>query len=199
MTKTEKAISYMEKIATDNTHGYDQIHRWGVDFDCSSLVISAWENAGVPVKSKYGATYTGNMYKAFLAAGFEDVSRIVNFKTRAGLKRGDVLLNVIHHTAMYCGNGNEVEASANENGHATGGQTGDQTGKEILIRSYRDYPWNFCLRYSEPKKLKSTNTVAKEVIHGDWGNGQDRILALIAAGYDADEIQSAVNKLLKKG
>lgn len=161
--------------------------------------ILQWENAGVPVKSKYGATYTGNMYTSFLAAGFEDVSHIVNFKTRAGLKRGDVLLNVVHHTAMYCGNGSEVEASINEAGRTTGGKMGDQTGREILIRSYHDYPWNYCLRYSEPKKLKSVNAVAKEVIRGEWGNGQDRIIALLAAGYNAEEIQSAVNKLLKKG
>ena len=64
------------------------------------------------------------------------------------MKRGDVLLNTVHHTAMFCGNGKEVEASINEKGTATGGTPGDQTGREFLIRSYRNYPWNIILRYT---------------------------------------------------
>jgi len=34
-------------------------------------------------------------------------------------------------------------------GTAHGGQPGDQTGKEILIRSYRNYPWDCVLRYKD--------------------------------------------------
>ena len=62
MTKTEKAIRQMETWAKDASHGYDQDYRWGEkgDYDCSSAVIQAWQNAGVPVKSG-GATYTGDM------------------------------------------------------------------------------------------------------------------------------------------
>lgn len=73
----------------------------------------------------------------------------VNLATGAGLQRGDILLNEKRHVAMYCGNGLEVEASINENGRATGGKPGDQTGREFLIRSYRNYPWNVVLRYTE--------------------------------------------------
>lgn len=150
MTKTEKAIQQMETWAQDNSHGYDQIYRWGEkgDYDCSAAVIQAWENAGVPVKSN-GATYTGNMLIVFKKCGFTDVTSKINLATGAGLKRGDVLLNTSHHTAMYCGNNKEVEASINEKGTATGGKPGDQTGKEFLIRSYRNYPWNYVLRYQE--------------------------------------------------
>lgn len=147
--RIEKAISWMEQTANDDSHGYCQDHRWGSDgdYDCSSAVITAWENAGVPVKTK-GATYTGNMLGVFTANGFEVVTHDVNLKTGAGLKRGDVLLNTAHHTAMYCGNGKEVEASINEKGRAHGGKPGDQTGKEFLIRDYRNYPWTHVLRYT---------------------------------------------------
>lgn len=163
MGKIEKAITWMENTARDDSHGYDQEDRWGEynDYDCSSAVITAWENAGVPVKSKGGATYTGNMKQAFLANGFKDVTGSINLKTGSGLKRGDVLLNEVHHTAMYCGNGFEVEASINEYGTVTGGSSGDQTGKEFLIRSYRNYPWNCVLRYQESaqeKKEEPKNT-----------------------------------------
>ena len=143
----EKAISQMEAWAADPAVGYDQTNRWGPDFDCSSAVISAWELAGVPVKSN-GATYTGNMRGVFLRCGFEDVTDSVDLAAGTGLRRGDVLLNIQHHTAMYCGNGMEVEASINENGTTTGGQSGDQTGREFLVRPYRNYPWNCVLRYT---------------------------------------------------
>lgn len=150
MTKAEKAIQQMETWAKDDSHGYDQDYRWGEkgDYDCSSAVIQAWQNAGVPVKSG-GATYTGDMKNVFLKNGFADVTSKVNVATGSGLIRGDVLLNEAHHVAMYCGNGKEVEASINEKGTAHGGQPGDQTGKEFLIRSYRNYPWDCILRYSE--------------------------------------------------
>lgn len=151
----------MEAWAADDSHGYDQANRWGPDYDCSSAVIEAWELAGVPVKSN-GATYTGNMRGVFLRCGFEDVTAGVDLTTGAGLQRGDVLLNIQHHTAMYCGSGMEVEASINENGGVTGGQPGDQTGREFLVRPYRNYPWDCVLRYtgaeavSTPEKIKPT-------------------------------------------
>lgn len=160
MSKIESAIQFMEATARDNSHGYCQTHRWGADgdYDCSALVITAWERAGVKVKTA-GATYTGNMHPVFTKKGFKDVTSSVNLATGAGLRRGDVLLNVRHHTAMYCGNGKEVEASINEKGTATGGKPGDQTGREILIRSYRNYPWTNVLRYvGDDSGSTNTNT-----------------------------------------
>lgn len=149
MDVTELAVKCMEAWAADNSHGYDQEYRWGErgDFDCSSAVISAWEQAGVPVKSG-GATYTGNMRNVFLRCGFADVTGQVDLSSGSGLERGDVMLNYEHHTAMYCGGGQEVEASINEKGGATGGQPGDQTGREFLVRPYRNYPWDCVLRYA---------------------------------------------------
>lgn len=144
----EKAVTWALQIAQDPVHGYDQTRRWGPDYDCSSLMISAWQQAGVKVKDA-GATYTGNMLPAFLRCGFEDITAEVNLSTGAGLQRGDVLLNVQHHTAMCIGSGKIVHASINERGGATGGKTGDQTGREICVRSYYKYSkgWDKVLRY----------------------------------------------------
>ena len=72
-----------------------------------------------------------------------------------------MLVNETHHVAMYCGNGKEVEASINEKGTATGGQPGDQTGKEFLVRSYRNYPWDCVLRYQESNSGSTTTTTEK--------------------------------------
>lgn len=46
---------------------------------------------------------------------------------------------------------------------------------------------------------KSIEEVAKEVINGDWGNGQDRKQRLEAAGYNYGEVQGKVNEILNIG
>ena len=143
MTIPEKACAWAKQIAIDNSHGYDQHSRWGPDYDCSSLVISAYKEAGVPLT----CTYTGNMRVNMLANGFKDVTAQINLPTGAGLKEGDVLLHETNHTALYIGNGQLVNAGGNEVGTATGGKTGDQTGKEIRIMGYYNYPWQYVLRY----------------------------------------------------
>lgn len=155
MGVVESVVAWLEAKAADPNCGYDQKYRWGEkgDYDCSSLVITAWETYGVKLKSK-GATYTGNLRNVALRCGFVDVTNSVNIKTGAGLKRGDMLLNSKKHVATYCGNGREVEASINEKGTATGGKAGDQLGNtygkgEVLVRAYRNYPWNYVLRYPE--------------------------------------------------
>lgn len=162
MSKVEKAVKWMEKTAADPKHGYDQIYRWGEkgDYDCSAAVITAYEQAGIPVKSEYGASYTGNLKQAFLKAGFKDVTKSIKLSTGIGLKRGDVLLHEGHHVAMYCGNGMEVEASINEKGTTKGGKPGDQTGREFLKRSYRNHPWNAILRYPEKQESKEESKPA---------------------------------------
>lgn len=43
---------------------------------------------------------------------------------------------------------------------------------------------------------KSTDTIAKEVIAGKWGNGNDRKKKLEAAGYNYNTIQNRVNEML---
>ena len=147
MSVIEKAIQWAVGIAADSTHGYDQIHRWGPDYDCSSLVISAYRAAGLELK---GATYTGNMRAAFIKGGFKSIP----YKKGMSLFRGDVLLNEKHHTAIYIGDGKIVQASINEKGGIIGGKTGDQTGREISVGSFYEFRhgWDCILRYSEEEE-----------------------------------------------
>lgn len=44
--------------------------------------------------------------------------------------------------------------------------------------------------------VKSIDTIAKEVIRGDWGNGAERKQRLVADGYDYEAIQKRVNEIL---
>lgn len=193
MSVIEKAIVQMEKWAKDDSHGYDQSNRWGPDYDCSSAVIQAWQNAGVAVKAK-GATYTGNMYSVFKACGFSDVTALVNLSNGSGLQRGDVLLNHVNHTAMYCGNGQIVQASINEYGTTTGGQSGDQTGREFYIRSYYNYPWDVVLRYNE--NTGNDETVDTEPIIFDFNRNISVFLPEIENG-DIDVTVAMLQAALK--
>lgn len=195
----KKAVEFALNIAKDPAHGYDQIHRWGdKDYDCSGLVIESWEEAGVPVKTN-GATYTGNMRKVFLDNGFEEVITKVNVVNGTGLQYGDVLLKEGHHVAMYIGDGKIVHASINEKGTATNGKEGDQTGKEICTRSYYNKPWNSILRYKVEDVVvkKPVDVIAREVINGQWGSGEERRARIEEAGYNYSEVQEVVNAIAK--
>ena len=49
-----------------------------------------------------------------------------------------------------------------------------------------------------PTKRKSNKEIAKEVLEGKWGNGDERKNKLTKAGYNYNAIQKIVNKLAKK-
>ena len=152
MTAAASAYEWAVRIAEDARHGYSQASRWGKpgtvsDFDCSSLVISAYEQAGVPLKSK-GATYTGNLRQAALSCGFEDVTKKVDLSTGAGLKKGDILMyhhsGNIGHTALASGDGRIVHARGQSYGSSA---PGDQ-GSEIAVTAYYRGSWTTVLRYT---------------------------------------------------
>ena len=172
MSIVEKAIAWALGIANDPDHGYDQASRWGPNYDCSSFVIRAFQEAGLPLT----ATYTGNMKYDFLRNGFVAV-------TDGTLRRGDVLLHERNHTAIYLGNGQIVQAGINERGGVTGGQSGDQTGSEIGVRSYYNYPWDVVLRYvgdldESPEKTES-NLDTGLIRRGQTGARVRRVQALL--------------------
>lgn len=212
MSKISQAVDYMKKIANDSKHGYSQTNRWGdpktwSDYDCSSLVISAWQAAGVPVKDK-GATYTGNMFNAFIKCGFKDVTNKINLSTGSGLIAGDVLLNHTDHTAMMISKSQLAQASIDEKGGISGGKVGDQTGYEINIRSYYNYPWNCVLRYPEELKTLDKKGYKKgDKTIGVFAFKQLLLIAkskkMITASLNNDNTfgngtEKAVNELLKK-
>ena len=159
MSVIEDAVKFALEIAEDPAHGYDQANRWGPDYDCSSLVISCFKRAGLPLR----CTYTGNMYDDMLNNGFLDFVKQVNLSTGMGLERGDVLLNNKSHTALYIGGGQVVQASCNEKGEIVGGLSGDQNGREIAIGYYYNYPWDHVLRYIDDDKSKNPEQTSGDI------------------------------------
>lgn len=191
--KIAKAIQIAIDIANNDYHGYAQDSRWGQDGDCSSWNIRIWELAGVMVR-QFGATYTRNMEAAYIAAGFTRVYG-VDLATGQGLLPGDVLLNTVKHAALYLGDYNGkarqiFQAAGNEKGGITGGQPGDQTGKEVYIGTYYNSPWDVILRYTkEDENMNPYREPTKTYPAGQTFRGND-------ASWFIDELRRRGHNLL---
>lgn len=155
------AISWAKATANNNAHGYDNTKagRGGTpDYACSSFVNEAYRQAGVdlPVSKD---VYTAKMKSIYLEAGFIDVTKKVNFKSKKGLLAGDVLLTPGQHVELYVGGGKVAGARGNANsGHAENGKPGDQTGSEIAVSAYWNFPWKIALRYVGKKGSEESTT-----------------------------------------
>ena len=164
------AATLHEHLCVHDWHGYTQgPGRWGDgegvcslsiggatyaveqgDRDCSSSVIECWRAAlrGTAYEGRLdGATYTGDMRQVFVGSGlFEWHPMGDGYVAR----RGDVYLNEQRHTAMCQSAVPDMlsEFLINEHGTITGGQVGDQTGRESVVRAYYDLPWDGILAYN---------------------------------------------------
>jgi hypothetical protein len=49
------------------------------------------------------------------------------------------------------------------------------------------------------EETKSVAEVAKEVLAGDWGEGQNRRNALVAAGFDPNQVRQEAIRILNQG
>lgn len=119
-----------EEAAHNDLIGYDQAERWSFwkqlqaagyrpskittpcEADCSAGVISivraVGELLGVNNLKHLSATYTGNMRAGFRMAGFQVLTASKYLASDKYLRRGDILLNDAHHTAINLTNGTAV-------------------------------------------------------------------------------------------
>jgi len=147
MINLDLAIARARVIARDNGYGYSQARRnTGKEGDCSSYTLDCLKAAGFNI---VGATYTGNMLKPLLAAGFVDVTKSVNLKTGEGLQEADVCLRPAtgarggHVVLILKADGREILQSAGD----FDSKPGDSSGREICIRAFYNSPFVYALRY----------------------------------------------------
>lgn len=193
----EQAVAWAIDIANDQSHGYSQEagQRWGPDYDCSSFVISAFQQAGVALREA-GASFTGNMRGPMIACGFVDVTYAVGLDTGYGLEPGDVLLNYAAHTCIYIGGGRVANCRTNE-GHP---QPGDQSGNEIRIQPYWDGSpnrWNCVLRYKGTHI--GSNVVSVPDTHPDAGGSPAAPRYTLKQGMRGDDVRDLQNLLQDAG
>jgi len=151
-----KGINFAVAIAKNDGYGYDQPTRatgwdkWQSDpsctsqcgsFDCSSLISAVITVAGY---AKTNPNFDTHSEASILEqAGFQNVISSVKTNGKydtSKLQPGDILL-AGEHTELYIGNDQNVGAHENENNGISGGQTGDQTGKEISVTPFYDDGW----------------------------------------------------------
>lgn len=121
-----------------------------------------------------------------------------------GLKVGDQVMftGCLHYTSSYkgataraCKAGlAKITQIAAKNPHPYHLQA--VAGKGSTVHGWVDAAY-VTANGSSTSTKKSVEEIAKEVINGKWGNGQDRKNRLTAAGYNYSEVQAKVNQLLK--
>jgi len=236
-----------EEAAHNDLIGYDQAERWSFwkqlqaagyrpakittpcEADCSAGVISIVRAAGgllgVNNLKHLSATYTGNMRAGFRMAGFQVLTASKYLTSDKYLRRGDILLNDTHHTAINLTNGTAIASAAAEmiwRGDKGAAVTAVQ--KKLIAAGYdigssgADGDFGPATEQAV-KRFQAANgltvdgivgpstraaleksgveTIAREVIAGKWGIGSDRKKRLEAAGYNYAAVQAAVNRLLK--
>lgn len=170
--------------------GYDQSNRLdfrdGGETDCSALVLHAAREAGFDTGQ---ATYTGNMRSNLTKRGWKVVANNGN------PQKGDILLNDVNHVAVYIGGGKLAQASIDERGKISGGQGGDQTGRETNVSNYYNYPWNCYLRYTGGSVVED----GKLSVDGSWGPATTRRLQEILGcsvkdGIISGQIKNRANR-----
>ena len=93
--------------------------------------------------------------------------------------------------------GNYISNSgSDENGRATGGKAGDQTGNEWTIRGWYNRPWNCVLRYPDTTVANKISELAIKAARNDkigynQNNRTSYWLLLRSAGYDPSKITTA--------
>lgn len=107
----------------------------------------------------------------------------LNVRDKASTVKGNVVGSVKRGTKLYLTN-----VKKNSAGNTWGKvASGTYKGRYVAIIFHGE---------TYMAKAKNVETLAKEVIAGKWGNGQNRIDALRKAGYDPAAVQAKVNELL---
>ena len=170
-SRVESAVAWAIEIAKDDTHGYSQgaenatpSHpytgsREGPDYDCSSLVYHAFNQAGFNIidnwhrNPKYFNRYNGRQYSGDADTIWDDLSidggwaKYSWAEVADNLQRGDILCRPQFHVAIYIGDGMTVEARGVNNPTGMGRyETGDQGG-EIDFYPAQGRGWTEVYRY----------------------------------------------------
>lgn len=171
-------------------------------FDCVCLIKSVlWGWNGDKTKSYGGAKYNSKGVPDINADGMIKICNDVKTDF-SNIEVGEIVWTN-GHVGVYIGEGLVVECSPAWKNKV------QITACNVAKSGYNTRKWKKhgklpYIDYDETKETKETTVkksitvIAREVIDGKWYAGAARKSALTKAGYDYDEVQKQVNKLLKK-
>lgn len=202
----DDAVTFAVSIANDNSHGYSQAVRslYNISnpksFDCSSLVCTAYYYAftknGLTKQANYlksNCSYTGNMLN-MLNCGFEVVA--TNQTAHSKMVKGDIELNVTHHTALAIDSNNIVHARSSEGTS----NTIDDSGNEIRTQGWYLYSrgWTHRLRFTG-KGINSSDVSSNTSNGASSASGGISTSTLLRKGSKGQAVKDLQEKLNKLG
>lgn len=165
-------IAERMKAACNNPNiGYDQTNRLGV------------VQHGIDTKSKTESDCSSLVRECIKEATGKDVGNFTTANEVSVLEGSGLFENKISYTSQTPLYNGDILVTKTK-GHTAIVTDGLKRTTETVV--------------DKPKKTITTVTeVAKEVIAGKWGTGNTRKTKLTQAGYDYNEVQKEVNRILK--
>lgn len=168
-------------------------------FDCVCLIKGLLWGWNGDINHVYGgAKYTSNGIPDYNAD--QMIKQCISLSSDfSKIEIGEVV-HIPGHIGIYVGNGLIVECTPIWN-------DGVQLTALLNVGKKQGYNGRIWNKHGKLKYIKYINVddnvnkkkieeIAKEVIEGKWGNGEERKKRLEAAGFDYLEIQNKVNELL---
>ena len=185
-------------IANMKAAGLDPTNTWIF----ADLEYDTWTKAGVKVTKALCTQYTKEFLDTLKAAGCKKLGIYSNLDYYKNYYDWSQLSEYRKNLwlADYTG-GPDVECVIQQTG-STGKVSGingnvdmDTLYEESMLSNDEDKSDGNALATG----AKTVDEIAKEVINGLWGNGDDRKQKLTAAGYDYSVVQNRVNEILGGG
>lgn len=193
----QKSRVNMIYAADDNTFG----------FDCVCLIKGIlWGWNGDKSKIYGGAGYAINGVPDIGADSMIKQCKDATTGNWQNIEAGE-LVWMSGHVGVYVGNGKVVECTPAFDNKVQITNLGNinKTGNYRIWKKHGHLPYVDYTAEVKPEPVpevkpvkKSNEEVAKEVINGKWGNGNERKQKLEAAGYDYKVVQTIVNQLCSK-
>lgn len=168
----------LKKLCYKNTYGVDCV---GL---IKSYVWSGNENGDV------GSTYYGEVFPDISAGEmYNKATKKGEISTLPEIQGIILYCKSRPHVGVYIGNGKVIESTLSNRGDG------------VVMTNIKDFGWEYWFYFSAIKYIsqpkKSVEQIAREVIQGKWGAGEERKRKLTLAGYSYQRVQEVVNKMLK--
>lgn len=191
MSGIEAALQDCIAYAQDDSHGYELGQRdYSFGTDCSGLARRFAADVEGQNVSYYPDMSTRNMREILVNRGWQAFA----YNGLGSCKRGDMLLtNRKGHVVIFLGGNNILGAEGDWDG-----KPGDSGGREICVRNFYNYEWDWVIRWPNDNSETISAPVSSGAltVDGYWGKNTSIKLAQIL-GTPADGVVSSQSNYWK--